>query len=208
MKMSVFKFARLAALAVGASLPLALTQNLSATENVPHAPFAEWADLPAPGQLIAGFLYDESESYHIWANGGQRYNVDNLNNGEHYGIDVNQGYFAFQYGIAEKWAADLNVGATTVGWRTFSNGGTPGTIQKMTGLMDIAFGVRYQIFNENDTNLPPWTPTLTFRAGEECQRRCPRRQIRIVLVKNLVTHTKRNIHQARRFPDCPRRAAV
>src|ERR1035438_3392183 len=99
MKMSVFKLARLAALAVGAALPLALTQNLSATEPVPHASFAEWADLPAPGQLIAGFLYDESESYHIWANGGQRYNVDTLKNGEHYGIDINQGYLAFQYGI-------------------------------------------------------------------------------------------------------------
>jgi hypothetical protein len=163
--MSIFKFARLAALAVGASLPLALIQNLSATENVPHAPFAEWADLPAPGQLIAGFLYEESESYHIWANGGQRYNVDSQSNGEHYGIDINQGYFTFQYGINPKWALDLNVGATTVGWRTFSNGGTPGAIRKTTGLMDTAFGVRYQIFNEaTDTN-SAWVPTLTFRAG-------------------------------------------
>src|ERR1039458_4019872 len=144
MKISVFKFTRLAAFAIGASLPLALIQNLPATENVRSPSFAEWADLPAPGQLIAGFLYDESESYHIWANGGQRYNVDNLKNGEHYGIDVNQGYFTFQYGIAEKWAADLNVGGTTVGWRTFSNGGTPGTIRKTTGLTDIGFGVRYR----------------------------------------------------------------
>jgi hypothetical protein len=68
----------LVAFAVGTSLPLALPQNVSATENVPHAPFAEWADLPAPGQLVVGLFYDESESYHIWANGGQRYNVDNL----------------------------------------------------------------------------------------------------------------------------------
>ena len=165
MKMPVLKLIHLVTLAVGASLPLALPQNVSATENVPHAPFAEWADLPAPGQLVVGLFYDESEAYHIWANGGQRYNIDNLKNGEHYGIDVNQGYFTFQYGIAEKWSVDLNVGATTVGWRTFSNGGTPGTIRKTTGLMDIAFGVRYQIFNENNTNLPPWIPTLTFHAG-------------------------------------------
>ncbi len=164
-KTSGFKLVHLAAFAVGASLPLALPQNGSATENVPHAAFAEWAELPAPGQLVVGAFYDESESYHIWANGGQRYNVDTLVNGEHYGIDINQGDFTFQYGITEKWAADLNVGATTTGWRTFSNGGAPGSIRKTTGLMDIAFGVRYQIFNENDTNLPPWTPTLTFRAG-------------------------------------------
>ena len=165
MKMPGLKLVHLVAFAVGTSLTLALPQNMSATENVPHAPFAEWADLPAPGQLVVGLFYDESEAYHIWANGGKRYNVDTLKDGEHYGIDVNQGYFTFQYGIAKRWAADLNVGATTVGWRTFSNGGTPGTIRKTTGLMDIAFGVRYQIFDENDTNLPAWTPTLTFRAG-------------------------------------------
>jgi hypothetical protein len=164
-KTSGFKLVHLAAFAVGTSLPLALPQNGSATENVPHAAFAEWAELPAPGQLVVGAFYDESESYHMWANGGQRYNVDNLNNGEHYGIDINQGDFTFQYGISTKWAADLNVGVTTAGWRTFSNGGTPGSIRKTTGLMDIAFGVRYQIFNENDTNFPSWTPTLTFRAG-------------------------------------------
>jgi hypothetical protein len=164
-KTSGFKFVHLVAFAVGTSLPLALPQNVSATENVPHAPFAEWADLPAPGQLVAGLFYDESEAYHIWANGGQRYNVDTLVNGEHYGIDINQGYLTFQYGISEKWAVDLNVGATTTGWRTFSNDGAPGEIRSTTGLMDFAFGVRYQIFNENDTNLPLWIPTLTFRAG-------------------------------------------
>jgi hypothetical protein len=166
MKMPVLKLVHLVAFAVGTSLTLALPQNVSATENVPHAPFAEWADLPAPGQLIAGFLYDESEAYHIWANGGQRYNIDSPNNGEHYGIDINQGYFTFQYGINQKWAADLNVGATTTGWRTFNyQGQTAPTIRSTTGLMDIAFGVRYQIFNEaTDTN-SAWIPTLTFRAG-------------------------------------------
>ena len=155
MKTSGFKLVHWVAFAAGMSLPLALPQNVSATENVPHAAFAEWADLPAPGQLVVGAFYDESESYHIWANGGQRYNIDTPSNGEHYGIDINQGYFTFQYGITEKWAADSNIGATTVGWRTFSNGGAPGAIRKTTGLMDFAFGVRYHIFNEaTDTNSP------------------------------------------------------
>jgi hypothetical protein len=165
MKTSVFKLVPLAVLAVGASLPLGLAQKAAATENVPHAPFAAWADLPAPGQLVAGLFYDESESYHIWANGGQRYNVNTSAEGEDYGIDINQGYLTFQYGFNEKWAADLNVGATTTGWRTFSNDGSPGSIRSTTGLMDLAFGVRYQIFNEaTDTNFA-WMPTLTFRAG-------------------------------------------
>jgi hypothetical protein len=81
--------------------------------------------------------------------------------GENYGIDVRQGYFTFNYGITKKWAADLNLGATTVGWRPFDGGG----IQKTTGVMDPTFGVRYQIFNETDSNAPSWLPTLTFRAG-------------------------------------------
>jgi hypothetical protein len=165
-KISIFKFARLAALAAGASLPLALTQNLSATENVPHAPFAEWADVPAPGQLIAGFFYDESESYHIWANGGQRYNIDTPSGGQHYGVDITQGYFTFQYGINQKWAADLNIGATTTGWRAFNyRGQTAPAIRSTTGLMDYSFGVRYQIFNEAADTNSAWIPTLTFRAG-------------------------------------------
>src|SRR5690348_3235666 len=84
-----------------------------ASENVPHRPFAEWADIPAAGQLIAGAVYEESESYHIYA-GGRVHDVTyRAPDGEKYGIDINQGYFALQYGITERWAADLNVGATT-----------------------------------------------------------------------------------------------
>jgi len=165
-KMSVLKNVRLIVLAVGMSLPLALTQNSPASENVPHAPFAAWADLPAPGQLIAGLFYDESEAYHIWANGGHRYNIDTPATGEHYGVDINQGWLTFQYGITKKWAADLNLGATTTGWRAFNyQGQNAPAIRSTTGLMDIAFGVRYQIFNEAGANAPAWLPTLTFRAG-------------------------------------------
>jgi hypothetical protein len=161
MKMSVLKYAGLAAW-----LPLALTQNLPASENVPHAPFAQWADLPEPGQLIAGLFYDESESYHIWANGGRSYSIDTPATGEHYGIDINQGWLTFQYGITKKWAADLSLGGTTTGWRTFSyQGQKVPAIRSTTGLMDVAFGVRYQIFTEAESNAPSWRPTLTFRAG-------------------------------------------
>jgi hypothetical protein len=138
---------------------------LYATENVPHAPFARWAEVPPKGQWILGAVYQESESYHIWANGGTRYNVDYPTGGEHYGIDINQGYLTVQYGITRRWAADLNLGATTTGWRKFSNGGPSGSIRSTTGLMDMAFGVRYQIFNEFQSNAPAWLPTLTFRAG-------------------------------------------
>ena len=141
-------------------LGLSIAPAARASENVPHRPFAEWADVPAPGQLIAGAVYEESEAYHIYA-GGRVHDVTyTAADGEKYGIDINQGYIALQYGITERWAADLNVGATTVGWRYFDNG----TIRSTTGLMDWSFGVRYQLFNEKHSD-SPWMPTLTFRAG-------------------------------------------
>jgi hypothetical protein len=150
---------RLAALA-GLLTATALAPTALATDNVPARPFAYWADLPEPGQFITGFVYQESSSYHIWA-GGQYHNVTWPANGESYGIDMNQGYVALQYGLKERWALDLNVGYTSVGWRYFDDGG----IQSTEGIMDWSFGVRYQIYNElTETNLP-WAPTLTFRAG-------------------------------------------
>jgi hypothetical protein len=142
---------------------IAVLSRVQASENVAHEPFAQWADVPAYGQLIARATYEESDAYHFWT-GTKRYLVDYHLRGEHYGIDINQGYLSLQYGITEKWAADLSVGYTTVGWRYFANGQAPGKIRSTTGLMDVPFGLRYQIFREGEENCP-WTPTLTFRTG-------------------------------------------
>jgi hypothetical protein len=139
---------------------VALSTPAPASENVPHRPFAMFADLPERGQFVVGLVYEESEAYHIWA-AGQRHDITVKALGQSYGIDINQGYLALQYGIAEKWALDLNVGGTTAGWRYFDTGGTP---QSTTGLMDFSFGLRYQIFNEAQAS-SRWVPTLTFRAG-------------------------------------------
>jgi hypothetical protein len=146
-----------------ALLSIAAVARVQASENVAHEPFAQWADVPDRGQLVVRLTYEESEAYHFWA-GDKRHLVDFAANGEHYGIDINQGYVSLQYGFTEKWAADLSIGATTVGWRYFANGETPGAIRSATGLMDTPFGLRYQIFKEGRANCP-WTPTLTFRAG-------------------------------------------
>ena len=135
-----------------------------ASENTPRLPFAQWAEVPAEGQLVFGTLYQQSEAYYIWA-GNQRHNITTRDDGENYGIDIRQGYFTFDYGLTERWAADLDVGATTVGWRSFNPGAS---VSETTGLMDVTLGVRYQIFNEGKTNadwLPHWLPTLTFRAA-------------------------------------------
>jgi len=146
----------------GLALAAALSPMVLASENVPHQPFAQWADVPESGQFVFGLVYEESEAYHIWASGKQRGINVNPPDGESYGIDINQGYLALQYGITEKWAADLNIGVTTVGWRSFS---PTHRIESTTGLMDWSFGVRYQIFREALETNSPWLPTLTFRAG-------------------------------------------
>src|ERR1700748_3844279 len=95
--------------------------QVRASENVAHEPFAQWADVPGYGQLVVRLTYEESDAYHFWA-GNTRHLVDFPDRGEHYGIDINQGYVSLQYGLSKKWAADLSIGGTTVGWRYFANG--------------------------------------------------------------------------------------
>jgi hypothetical protein len=149
-----------AAVLAGLLLNLACPQLSHASENVPQTPFAQWADVPKAGQFVVGGVYEESESYHIWANNQYHNSTWHANDGETYGIDINQGYLRLQYGITEKWAADFCIGYTSIGWRYFDSG----TVQKTSGLMDYTAGVRYQFFNEAQAN-SPWVPTLTFRAG-------------------------------------------
>ncbi len=146
---------------VGLLLTSALAPTVLASENVAQRPFAYWADVPAEGQFVLGVVYEQAKSYNIYA-GGQQYNVKVRAGGENYGIDVRQGYLALQYGITERWAADLEVGGTTVGWRAFAPGNQ---IVSTIGLMDASFGARYQIFNEAWNSNAPWMPTLAFRAG-------------------------------------------
>ena len=145
---------------------LAGVTTVRASENVPHAPFAQWANVPEHGQLVLGGAYQESESYHVWANNNYQ-NVTVHANGERYGIDITQGYIALQYGITKKWAADLAVGYTTVGWRYFNDANNSNPYQNArstSGLMDTSLGFRYQVCNEADTQCK-WAPTLTLRAG-------------------------------------------
>ena len=115
-------FVRYSTLALGILFLAAMSQNLRAGEDEPRRPFAQWADLPEPGQLLFGTFYEQSEAYHVWEQGNHRMDANYRTDDENYGIDVRQGYFTFDYGITKKWAADLNLGATTVGWRPFDNG--------------------------------------------------------------------------------------
>jgi hypothetical protein len=154
--MKVFRTA--AILSLGALLVPAYQAH--ASENAPHSMFAAMTDVPQPQELRVGLNYQESEAYYFWDTSA-RYDVTYRAHGERYGIDINQGYVSFDYGVSERWAVDLAVGYTTVGWRAFSNFSTNGDPQSTTGLMDSTFGLRYQIFTDDKG----WKPMMTFRAG-------------------------------------------
>ena len=133
---------------------------LHGTENASRKPFAEWANVPNPGQLTVRLWYLEGEAYHVWY-GRQRQDITLNKHGEDYGIDPMQGMILLEYGLAPKWAADLNVGYGTVGTRSYN---ALGNSESATGFLDTTLGVRYQIWNEEHA-ASPWFPTLSFRAG-------------------------------------------
>ena len=92
----------------------------------------------------------------------QYQNVTVKSGGENYGIDINQGYFAFQYGITEKWAADLNIGYTTRGLAQVRLERERPIHHRPDGL--VFRRALPDLQRTKQTNLP-WMPTLTFRAG-------------------------------------------
>lgn len=145
---------------VTAMVVVGTTPGLRASENVPRKPFAEWVQLPTPRQFTVRLWYQEGEAYHIWD--GERVHDITVDRGsDEYGIDLMQGIVAIEYGIAERWAADFNLGYGTVGTRSFN---PTGSSDSTSGLLDTSFGVRYQIFREGESSRS-WLPALTFRAG-------------------------------------------
>jgi hypothetical protein len=137
-------------------LTAAFVHRSKASENVPYRPFAQWADVLNKGQFVVGAVYEQSDSYDIWAS-GQRHDAPE---GASAAVHINQGFFALQYGVTMKWTIDFNIGVTRETWQDFA-GNNPETT---TGLMDWSVGARYQIFNEAQAH-SKWVPTLTFRAG-------------------------------------------
>lgn len=139
---------------------LCASSVLYGSENAPRKPFGEWVDLPAKQEFTVRAWYQESEAYHIW-DGNRSHSVTVEKQGEDYGIDRTQGVIAMEYGITERWAADLNVGYGTVGTRSFNSAAGS---ESTTGLLDTTLGVRYQVVREGE-NVPSWAPSVTFRAG-------------------------------------------
>lgn len=130
--------------------------RVTASENVPYRPFAQWADVLEQSQFVIGAVYEQSDSYDFWAS-GQQFKAPN---DAPAAVHVSQGFLAVQYGITERWTLDLNVGVTAETWQNIAGGNPTST----TGLMDWVVGARYQLLNEAQAN-SKWIPTLTFRAA-------------------------------------------
>jgi hypothetical protein len=134
--------------------------NLQANENLVRRPYAEWANLPEQGQFVISPFFGMSEAYHAWE-GSTSKSIQVEVDREDYGVDVIQGSVLVEYGIADRWAADIGIGYTSVGTRSFNAGAHS---ESTTGLMDTTLGVRYQIHKEYESEYK-WLPTVTFRAG-------------------------------------------
>ncbi len=63
--------------------------SVLASENVPHVPFAPWANLAGRGQLERGAVYQESEAYCLW-DIWRGYNGTPESQAEHYGSETHK----------------------------------------------------------------------------------------------------------------------
>lgn len=128
-----------------------------ASEYHPQPPFAGFAELPRPGQLLVtpGFHYAAFQSY--WAGEDE---VD-ISQGDHeYDVEYYSGQVLLEYGLPKHWALDLTLGYVDQATRALNaNGG----VQKTSGLLDTQFGIRYQVLR--DSQRQHWTPDLTLRVG-------------------------------------------
>ncbi|MDB6122546.1 MAG: hypothetical protein JWQ71_1539 [Pedosphaera sp.] len=144
----------LSAVAITSLTPFTST----ASENIPQKPFGQFTWLPTPNQWIVTPWYQYTDIQDIWR--GTRH--ENVSVGDKHGFDQNDGLALIEYGIKKDWAADLQLGYTSLATRSFST--PPGTVRSTSGLMDVTFGLRWQVLNENDCDCG-WRPTVTLRAG-------------------------------------------
>src|SRR5262249_8808361 len=76
--------------------------------------------------------------------------------------ELNDGMLRLDYGVTERLALDLNMGATSVATRAWNPNNTP---QSTAGLIDTQLGVRYRLLDGLATNADWYVPTLTARVG-------------------------------------------
>jgi hypothetical protein len=133
-----------------------------AAENLPSKPFAQMVYVPDCGQWVITPWYQYTEFQKIWRGSHK----ESITVGDEHGFDQNNGMFLFEYSFKRDWAADLLLGYTHLATRSF----TPsGQVQETSGLMDVTFGLRWQVLNETNSS-SPFTPTLTSARRRNCLR--------------------------------------
>lgn len=136
---------------------LALGSVAQASEQHPQKPFAGLVDVPAKGTLVASpwFTYSAFQAY--WE-GVDRVSI--ARGDKEYDYEYYSGILMLEYGLWNRWAADLTVGYVDAATRCFNEAAE---VEKTSGLMDIQFGLRYAVSRESEESR--WTPDFTLRAG-------------------------------------------
>jgi len=130
---------------------------VNATENLPQIPFAEPARLPEPNQFVLTPWYNYSVFRKVWIGD----NKTSIEVQPKYDFELNDGMLRLDYGLSDRFALDLNIGATEAATRAWNPDNDP---EIKYGLMDTQFGLRYRLFDERQHE--EWyVPTLTLRLG-------------------------------------------
>src|SRR5437879_3393798 len=104
------------------SLVLGVAAGTRAAENLPTKPFAQAVWLPEAGQFWVTPWYQYTEFQKFWRGS----HLESTTVGDHHGFDQNDGLVLVEYGIRKSWAADLQLGYTSLATRSFST--PPGSV--------------------------------------------------------------------------------
>ncbi|MEW6305398.1 MAG: hypothetical protein AB1705_18125 [Verrucomicrobiota bacterium] len=107
------------------------------------------AYLPPEGTLLLTPSYTFQTHGNFWAGTTKVANPT---------VEQHSGLLVLDYGLTESWAADVAFGYTT------SSTSTPAGALTRDGLADTRFGLRYRVFDAEDSWLS-FLPTVTLRAG-------------------------------------------
>src|SRR5262245_29676588 len=130
---------------VALALSLVLPFVCTATQNLPQIPFAQTAIVPDKDQLIITPWYAYSVFRDVWI-GQKKTSIQIFPKDD---CELNDGMLRLDYGVTERLALDLNMGATSVASRAWTASNTP---KSTAGIMDTQLGVRYRFLDGQATN--------------------------------------------------------
>lgn len=119
---------------------------------------AQSAWTPAKGQFFLTPIYTFENASDFY-NGSTRQAILGANTLEQHTVTL-----ASEYGITDRWAADVAIGYTSSSLKNTSLGGLQDNTSTIEGMADTTLGLRYKVIDEFQTKTN-WIPTLTLRGA-------------------------------------------